>query len=562
MPVITMSFDGNVVRNLTKEFKEILISGRINKIYQLSKYDLLFIINTRQGKTQLLISSSPSYSRIHITEMNYEKPDQPPNFCMFLRKHLEGGIIEDIYQITNDRVIIFDVKFRNELGDLAIKKFIVEVMGRHSNIIIADDKYKILEAIKHVMPFDGKERTVFPGATYSVPETGKIDPFNASLRNEFLQNPENINEKVLLDNFIGFSPLIAKEIIHQFSTTKEPISKVFEDAISGFDPVIISSNKEYFYYNDITHLVGERQHFESVNKMIDRYYYEKDTIDIIKQKSKDLVKFIKNFIIKSNHKVEKLNKELIATNKRDDLRIKGELIQANLEVIIKGDSKLTCINYYTDEEVEIELDSKLSGVKNSAKYYKKYKKLKNSIPYIKKQIKTTLNEIKYFELLLHQVQNASLKDIEEIKEELIDKGYVKKKMDLKKKSKKKKPNYETFYDEDGIEILVGKNNIQNEYITHKIAKHNEVWFHVKNAPGSHVIVRKEFPLSETTIRTASLIAAYFSKLKHSSSVAVDYVEVRYLKKVPGKVSSFVTYKNNKTIYIDPEDDFIINLKKK
>ena len=555
-----MSFDGNIVNKVTKELVDSLNTGRINKIYQLSKYDLLFIINTKSGRKQLLISNSPSYSRIHLTTMKYEKPDFPPTFCMFLRKHLEGGIITDIYQITNDRVIVFLVQSRNEMGDLSLKKLIVEVMGRHSNIIITDENNKILEGIKHVLPFDNKERTVFPGAIYQEPSQNKINPYNTTLRNQFFKDPENINEKILLDNFIGISPLISKEIISRFKTTKKGISQIFEEILNENNPQIIYSKKEYFYYTDLTHLEGERKYFDNVNTMLDRFYYEKDTIDIIKQKSKDLVKFIKNHLIKAKHKIEKLNKDLIKTEKRDTLRIKGELIQANLNNILKGDISLTCLNYYTDEEITIDLDPKLSPVKNSNKYFKKYKKLKTSIPYIAVQIKEANNEIKYFNQLLHQVENSSLKDIEEIKDELIEKGYIKRKS-IKKK-KKKRPNYDTYHDEDGVEILVGKNNTQNEYITHKLAKHNEVWFHVKNSPGSHVVVKKMFPLSETTIRTASQLAGYFSRMRYSSTVPVDYLEVRYLKKVPGKLSSFVTYKNNKTIYIDPDEDFIINLSRK
>jgi len=520
----------------------------------------LFNINTKTGKKQLLVSNSPSYSRIHLTEMVYEKPNIPPMFCMFLRKHLENGIIKDIYQITNDRVIIFIIQSRNELGDLTTKKFIIEVMGRHSNIIITDENNKILEAIKHVMPFDNKERTVYPGAIYSEPKSKKINPYDKNLRNSFFTNPENINEKALLDNFIGFSPLIAKEIIYRFEHSKKSITVIVDKILNEFDPQIIISKKDYFYYTNITHIAGERKHFDSVNSMLDRFYYEKDKIDIVKQKSKDLVKFIKNNIIKAKHKIEKLNKELINTKKRDNLRVKGELIQANLNLIIKGNTSFTCIDYYTNKEVTIALDEKLSPIKNSAKYFKKYKKLKASIPYINIQIKAALLEIKYFEQLLHQVENASLKDIEEIKDELIEKKYIKRKTTTKKK--KRKPNYDTYYDSEGVEILVGKNNIQNEYITHKLAQHNEIWFHTKNAPGSHVVVKKTFPLSETTIRTAAQLASYFSKMKKSNSVPVDYLEVRYLKKVPGRINSFVTYKNNKTIYIDPDEDFIINLRKK
>lgn len=555
-----MSFDGNILRKVTKELNETLLTGRINKIYQLSKYDLLFVINSKSIKHQLLISSSPSYSRIHLSEMTYEKPDTPPTFCMFLRKHLEGGIIEKISQVSNDRIIIFNVRKRNELGDMTIKKLIFEVMGRHSNLIITDESFKILEAIKKVMPFDGKERTIFPGAVYEIPSTHKMDPYDQIKRDEFLSNPENINEVSFLNNFIGFSPLIAREIIYRFNNSKTPIKEIFNDILNESHPQIVSEKKDYFYYTSLSHLNGNVKKFDSVNKLLDRYYYERDSIDIIKQKSKDIVKFIKNHINKAKTKIEKLNKDLINTSKRDILKIKGELIQANLYNMSKGDNVLVCLNYYTNEEVRIDLDVKKTPVQNSAKYFKKYKKLKTSIPHINHQIKEAKNEMKYFEQLLHQIDNASLKDIEEIKDELIEKKYLKQK--LKKVKRKKKPNFETYYNEDNVEILVGKNNLQNAYITHKLAKHNEVWFHVKGAPGSHVIVRKTFPLTERTIRTASQLAAHFSKLRLSSSVPVDYVEVRYIKKVPGKMNSFVTYKNNKTIYIDPNKDFILNLKRK
>lgn len=555
-----MSFDGNILRKVTMELNETLLTGRINKIYQLSKYDLLFVINSKSIKNQLLISSSPSYSRIHLTKMLYEKPDTPPTFCMFLRKHLEGGIIEKISQFSNDRIIIFSVRKRNELGDMTIKKLVFEVMGRHSNLIITDQDFKILDAIKKVMPFDGKERTIFPGAIYVFPETNKIDPYDKELRNQFLSVPENINEKSFLDNFLGFSPLLARETIYRFENSKINIKDIFESILNESLPQIISTRKDFFYFTTLNHLGGVVKEFDSVNSLLDRYYYERDSIDIIKQKSKDIVKFIKNHISKAKTKIEKLNKDLLNTSSRDKYKIKGELIQANLYNMLKGDSVLTCINYYDDTEITIDLDIKKTPVQNSEKYFKKYKKLKTSIPYINRQIKEAKNEMKYFEQLIHQVENASLKDIEEIKDELSDKKYLKQK--LSKPKRKKKPNFETYYDELGIEILVGKNNLQNEYITHKLAKHNEVWFHVKDSPGSHVIVRKILPLEEITIRTASQLATYFSKLRNSSSVPVDYVEVRYIKKVPGKINSFVTYKNNKTIYIDPDEDLILKLRRK
>jgi predicted ribosome quality control (RQC) complex YloA/Tae2 family protein len=555
-----MSLDGNIVRHLTKEFNEILITGRINKIYQLSKYDLLLNISTKQGKKQLLISSSPNYSRIHITDMKYEKPNTPPAFCMFLRKHLEGGIINTIYQKENDRVIVFEIMKRNELGDLSIKNLIVEVMGRHSNLIITSNDFKIMESIKHQMPFDGNERTLFPGAIYEFPCTEKLNPYNENERNTFLSNPDNINYQNILSNFMGFSPLITTEIMYRFESSNIPMKTIFSNILSESSPVLISSNRDHFYYTDIQSIKGGRIKFENVNKLVDRYYYDKDTIDIIKQKSKDTVKFIKNYISRLDNKIDKLNTDLRKTKKRDILRIKGELIQANLHLINKGDSKLSCNNYYTNEPEIIELNNKLSPIDNSKKYFKKYKKLKTSIPHIDKQIISAKLELRYFNQLMQQIENASLKDIEEIKDELVDKKYIKR--SLKHKKRKIKPNFDTYYDNLGIEILVGKNNLQNSHITHTVARHNEIWFHVKGAPGSHVVTRKVFPLEEETIRTAAQLAAYFSKMKTSSSVPVDYLEIRYIKKIPGKINSFVTYKNNKTIYIDPDESFILNLRKK
>ena len=559
-----MSFDGNLLRKLTTELQTQLTSGRVNKIYQLSAHDLLFNIKTKEGKKQLIVSASPNYARIHLTEMNHERPERPPTFCMFLRKHIESGVIKSIKQIENDRVIVFEFDTRNELGDRLVKKLVIEVTGRHANIIITDEHYKILEAIKHIMPFDGSERTIFPGAIYRPPTTDKLDPFNEIARNEFLDNPENWNEKALLNNFTGFSPLVTKEIMYRYEQGLK-MKDIFDTILSDVSPCIVSGKKDYFYYTNITHIEGPIKSFETVNQLLDRYYFERDSIDVIRQRSKDIIKFIRNYIQKDKHKIEKLAKELKNTDKRDKFKIKGELIQANMYNITKGDSKLVCINYYTNEEETIELDPKKNALENMEKFYKKYKKLRVSIPYIQSQTRDAKLELRYFERLLDQVESASLKDIEEIKYELEQNGYLKQKQQLKnKKSKKKskKPNYDTFFDSEGIEILVGKNNIQNEFITHKLAKHNEVWFHVKDAGGSHVVVRKQFPLSETTIRTASQLASYFSKLRKSGTVPVDYVEVRYIKKVPGRINSFVTYKNNKTIYIDPDEDFIINLRKK
>lgn len=552
-----MSFDGNILRHVTRELKTQLTDGRINKIYQLSAYDLLFIIHSNKTKHQLLISASPNYARIHLTYQKLERPDNPPNFCMFLRKHLDGGIIKNIAQISNDRLIIFDIEKRNELGDKQIKKLIVEVTGRHSNIIVADIEFKILEAMKHSMPFDNTERTIFPGAIYKTLPSNKVDPYDEEERTKFLENPDNLTSKTILNTFTGLSPLFTNEVMfrHFNLVAKNELFSILDE----FNPTIIQGKKDYFYFTDLTHVDGNKTHFKTINELLDRYYLDRDKLDIIKQRSKDILKFVKNQIDKQSHKIEKLSRELRSTEKRDKFKIKGELIQANLYNIKKGDTVLKTLNYYDNKDIEIALDPKKDAIENMEKYFTKFKKLRKSIPHIENQIELAKHELFYFEELLRQIENASLKDIEEIKDELEDKKYIKKK--AVKKRKNSKPNYDTYIVED-TEIVVGKNNLQNEYITHKLAKHNEVWFHVKNSTGSHVLVRKPFPLSETLIRTAAHLAAYHSKMKQSSSVPIDYLEARYIKKVPGRIGSFVTYKNNKTIYIDPDLDYILTLKKR
>jgi predicted ribosome quality control (RQC) complex YloA/Tae2 family protein len=554
-----MSFDGNMLHYITSELNEQLTSGRIVKIYQLSPYDLLFNIHKQKTKHQLFISASPNYARIHLTKFDIEKPDTPPNFCMFLRKHIEGSFIKDVSQYQNDRVIKFTLDTRNELGDKIDKFLIIEVTGRHANIIVTDQDLKILEAIKHIMPFEGTSRTIYPGAIYKYPYTDKINPFDLKQRNNYLESTTEFTNKKLLNTFMGFSPLVANEIIHRYEQGIK-IKQVFEDIFTPFKPNIIESDKDYFYFTDITSIEGNKKYYGTVNDMLDRYYYERDKIDVIRQKSKDIYRFINNQIDKQYHKIEKLTKDLRNTNKMDSFKIKGELIQANLYQIKKGDTLLKTLNYYDNTPIEISLDPKKSPIENMEQYFKKYKKQKTSIPYLEKEIQKAKKERIYFEELLGQIEIATLKDIEEIKDELVSHKYIKSK-DTKKK-RKNKPNFDTYFDSEGIEILVGKNNIQNDYITHKLARHNEVWFHAKGAPGSHVIVKAQMPLTETTIRTASQLAAYFSKYRKSSSVPIDYVEKRYLKKVPGTKGSFVTYTNNKTIYIDPDEDFILNLRKK
>ncbi len=557
--VIDMSFDGTLVKKVTKELQDTLTTGRITKIYQLSNYDLLLMIHAKSIKQQLIISASPNYARIHLTNFTKERPEQPPQFAMFLRKHIEGGIVQDITQYNNDRVITFDILKRNELGDQTIKKLIVEVTGRHANIIVTDDQFKIIDALKHNMPFEGTARTIFPSASYQYPPSNKINPFDEIKTKEWFYSQSEITEHSLLEAFEGISPLFTKEVMFRHLSGLR-MYDAFIGILYELNPVIIAGKKDYFYYTDLLHIQGERKVFTMMNDMLDRYYLDRDAMDITREKSKNIVKLVRNHIEKAKYKIEKLTKELKQTDKRDTYKIKGELIQANLYKVAKGDSVLNCLNYYDDTEISIVLDPKKDAIGNMEKYFKKYKKLRVSIPYLHAQISDANNELQYFLELEHQMEYASLKDIEEIKDELEQLKYIKHHQTKHKKNKK--PNYDTYFTPSGVEIVVGKNNLQNEYITHKLAHRTDVWFHTKGGPGSHVVVRETFPLSEETIRAAANLAAYFSKMRRSNSVPVDYVLIKHLKKVPGKINSFVTYTNQKTIYIDPDEDAILQLQKK
>ena len=554
-----MSYDGVTLHHILQELKSTLTTGRITKIYQLNNYDLLFFIYAQNNKHQLFVSASPNYARMHLTTMPQERPQNPPNFCMFLRKHLEGGLIEEITQHENDRVAIIDVRKRDELGDIVTKKVIYEATGRHSNLIITDEQFKILEAIKHVMPFEDASRTVYPGATYQFPKTDQINPFTLTYKEDFFEDPNNFTNKIIRQTFMGFSPLVAKEVVYRFEEKKESMKEAIKYVTTSYNPSIIKGKKDVFYAFDLEHIEGTRETFPTMNQCVDRFYYKRDQINQLKQQSKDVIKFIDHKIEKLNDKIDKLSNDLSKTSNLEDIRKKGELIIANLHQMNKGDTSLTCHDYYEDKEVTIQLDETKTPVQNSERYFKKYKKRKASIPHLNKQIKLAKKERSYFENLQHQIAHATSKDVEEIKEELIHYKYMK--ASKSKKKMKTKPNYEKFVTKDGVEILVGKNNLQNDYITNKLAKYNEVWFHVQNAPGSHVLVRKAFPLSEDTIRTAAMLASYFSSLRDSSSVPVDYCEARYIKKIKGKMNSNVIYSNQKTIYIDPEESFVIELRK-
>lgn len=568
-----MSFDGLFTRAMTKELGGILKGGRINKIHQPYKNEIIIVIRTNGKNHKLLISAHPSYARVQLTNEQHENPQEPSMFCMLLRKHLEGYFIEDIYQADLDRVIIFEIKGRNEIGDISFKQLYIEIMGRHSNIILVDkEKNMILDSIKHVPSAINSYRTILPGQEYiSPPKQDKFNPLQATEEDVLRQIDFNSGkiDKQLVSNFSGLSPLIANEIVHQAGLANRiTIPKAFTSIMEkikkhDYSPTITtSSSKEAFYLLPITYLQGEEKAFGTISEMLDRFYFGKAERDRVKQQGHDLERFIKNEKEKNETKIEKLKATLHEAQNADRYQLFGELLTANLHEVKKGMDEIEVINYYDENagRIKITLDPRKSPSGNAQSYFSKYQKAKTAIVIVQEQIEKAWTEVQYFDNLLQQLDSASPKDLEEIRTELAEEGYIRMKQKRGTKNKPMKIQLESYIASDGTEILVGKNNKQNDYLTNKVAGRDEIWLHTKDIPGSHVVIRSKNP-SEKTILEAAYLAAYYSKAKNSSSVPVDYTKVRNVKKPNGAKPGFVIYEQQQTVYVTPDPDIVLEMKK-
>jgi len=570
-----MSFDGLFTRAMTNELVHELKGGRISKVHQPYKNEIILVVRANGKNHKLLLSAHPSYARVQITNESYDNPSEPPMFCMLLRKHLEGFFLEDIHQIDLDRIIIFEVKGRNEIGDTSYKQLIIEVMGRHSNITLVDKTRNIiLDSIKHVSYAVNSYRAILPGQEYILPpKQNKLNPLTSE-ENDILRGIDFNSgklDKQLVSIFSGISPLFAKEIVfHAGLVNRTTLPKAFLSFIQlikeqQLRPSITSSNqKDSFYLFPLAHLNGELKEFSSLSEMLDRFYFGKAERDRVKQQSYDLERFIINEKEKNEKKIEKLEATLAEAENADIHQLYGELITANIYAIQKGMKSTEVINYYDEDgaTITIPLEPQKTPSENAQKYFTKYQKAKNAVNIVREQIEKTKEELAYFELLFQQVETASPKDIEEIREELIEGGYIKTRQ--KKQSKKiqnAKPTLDRYTSSDETEILVGKNNKQNDYLTNKLAARDEIWLHTKDIPGSHVVIRSKTP-SENTIIEAAKLAAYFSKARSSSSVPVDFTQVRHVKKPNGAKPGFVIYDNQQTVYVTPDEEVIISLGKK
>lgn len=569
-----MSFDGIFTYGMTNELQETLTGGRISKIHQPYKHELIFHIRSKGKNHKLLLSAHPSYARVQLTEHHDDNPSEPPMFCMLLRKHLEGGFIERFEQIGLDRVIVLHVRSRNEIGDEQTRKLYIEIMGRHSNLILVEDETEqIIDGLKHLSPSVNSYRTVLPGHQYLLPPAQqKLNPFDVTKEDilKHLRFQEGKIANQIVDTFSGVSPLFAKEAVHKAGlanqeTIPSTLLEMFQliQAHSFTPQLTRKDGKEYFYLLELQHVHGDMKTFDSLSELLDRFYFGKAERDRVKQQAADLERFVVNEKKKNENKLKKLKRTLEESQNAHKYQLYGELLTANIYAIKKGDKEATVINYYDEEggEITIPLKTNKTPSENAQAYFTKYQKAKNAVEAVNEQIERTHEEIVYFDELIQQLSSASPKDLEEIREELVEGKYLRPKQ--KRNAKKKKPSaiqLEAYESSQGVPILVGKNNKQNEYLTTKAAARDDIWLHTKDIPGSHVVIRHKAP-DEQTLLEAAQIAAYFSKAKESSSVPVDYTKIRHVKKPNGAKPGFVTYDQQQTLFVTPDEDVVLKLRK-
>ncbi|GGH43975.1 hypothetical protein GCM10008014_05090 [Paenibacillus silvae] len=587
-----MALDGIVTRAIVHELQG-CIGGRISKIHQPNGHDVVLTLRAQRGNSKLLVSASPTYPRVHFTEKTFLNPTEAPMFCMLMRKHCEGAIIENIRQIGMERIIHIDVRQRDELGDVSVKRIIIELMGRHSNIILLDPATDtILDGIHHVTPSISSYRVIMPGFSYTAPpEQHKSNPLEVT-SNEFAQlistaveqneqtsGAEAGNEsdlhpsRWLVNAFSGMSPLIAGEITARSASEAngldaETLWTAFESVLAPvkehqYTPVsgLNAKGKMVFSAIRLQSIEEQEKTYDTMSKCMEDYYGDKAERDTVKQRVSDLLRFLQNERSKNIKKLDNLNKDLLEADDADKYRLWGELLFASLHLVNKGDKSVELVNFYDEEQrsITIQLDPLLTPSDNAQRYFKRYNKYKNSLAVIHEQLGKTKDEIAYLDNLLQQLSIASMNDIEEIRDELVQQGYLR---DRNKKGKKKKkndrPTVHQFTSSEGIDILVGKNNLQNEYVTNRLASANDTWLHTKDIPGSHVVIRST-DYGEATLEEAAQLAAYFSQAKESSSVPVDYTYIRHVRKPSGAKPGFVIYDHQKTLFVTPNDELIKSL---
>ena len=562
-----MSFDGMVTGAVAHQLSSLLTGGKIEKIYQPEADEIILNIHSGRDNHKLYISSNSSHARIHLIKETTSNPMNPMGFCMLLRKHLQGGRITAIQQMDSERIVEISVDTINEMGFSVNKKLIVEIMGKHSNIIVVDiASNRIIDSIKRISIDVNRYRQLLPGQQYVYPPSQDKVPYYGLTElqiEKFVEDAGDNTAKALMSHIQGISPMIADEIVYRSGRQDTSIYKIISDLVdeissdspsprvylqedgTPFDFHIVPISALSDYYREVS--------FSDVSEAISYYYSNKSSSNRVRQKSSDLDRAIGNSLDKLYLKKQRLSEDLLKAENSDGLRLFGELLTANLHQIKPGLSKVEVLNYYDNEMISIPLDPRFSATQNAQRYYKRYGKAKTAITEKKIQLNETNSDIAYLESVLSYAEKAvTVEEIEELRLELIEGGYLKRRKNNFKPSKSKPTPYQ-YTTSDGFRVLVGRNNKENDILTFKTASGKDYWFHTKDIPGSHVILFTEGKgLTETAIFEAAGLAAYHSKGRESENVPVDYTQVRHVKKPNGAKPGMVIFVDNKTVYVNPK----------
>ena len=548
-----MSFDGFFLHHMTEELRRELLGGRIQKINQPFEQELVLQIRSNRKSHKLLLSAHSVFGRVQLTDTTFENPAVPNTFIMVMRKYLQGAVIEAIQQVENDRILEISVSNKNEIGDSVAVTLVIEIMGKHSNIILLDKASgKIIEAIKHVGFSQNSYRTILPGSTYvAPPQTGSLNPFTVGDEKLFqILHTEDLEPKRLQQIFQGLGRDTATELSGRLTADKLKTFRAF--FASPTQPSLTEKSFSALLFSD------SKTQMSTLSELLDSFYKDKAERDRVNQQASELIRRVENELEKNRKKLGKQEEEVLATENAEEFRQKGELLTTFLHQVPNDQDQVELDNYYTGEKIIISLDKALTPNQNAQRYFKRYQKLKEAVKHLTSLIEETRATILYLESVETALAQASLTEIAEIREELIQTGFIRRRQ-REKIQKRQKP--EKYLATDGQTIiLVGRNNLQNDELTFKMAKKDELWFHAKDIPGSHVVITGNLQPSDEVKTDAAELAAYFSKARLSNLVQVDMIEVRKLNKPTGGKPGFVTYTGQKTLRVTPDEEKIKSMK--
>lgn len=569
-----MGFDGIVTTAISRELNDMLLGGRIEKIYQPEGEDIIFYVQANRIRYQLFLSSNASHPYTCLMEKKIDNPANPLAFCMLLRKHLAGGKILGIHQKNGDRVIDFFVESQNELGYSTKKTLTIEIMGKHSNIILYDHgSGVIIDAIKRVSFDMSRARQILPGKQYEAPPSqdkvllDDIDVLDKEIYQNMALNPDN-QAKLLLASIKGLSPILCEDLSTEIQNSQKSGVEIIQKTLENLRTRVRENKWQTTVYQKkdgtpvdfhvfplkIYENIYSSLSFTSVSQGIEYYYENKATSNRIRQKTQDLEKAVQNSLNKMQLKKQRLSEDLLQAKDSEDLRLYGELLTAHLHELKSGEPSVEVDNYYTQDKIIIPLDVRFSPAKNAQNYFKKYGKAKTSIKEKSLQLEEVEKDLNYLNTVQSYLEAAdSVEVVDEIRSELIESGFLKRKKAATPSNKKKTP-YLEYILSDGSKVFVGRNNKENDQLTFQKSGARDYWFHTKDIPGSHVVLSIDHEtLKEEQILEAAAIAAFHSKAKSSSKVPVDYMPIRYVKKPKGAKPGMVIFTNNKTVYVDPKE---------